>query len=92
MLWLTDMKQDGSEFTIDGYAHHADALSDFVANLEDTHVFPQAGRDRRQPGGHRRQDRRAVKFVGQGHLVDPDMPVPAAPVKPRRSEVSGSGR
>jgi type IV pilus assembly protein PilN len=38
-LWLTDMKQTGSEFTISGFSTSMTALSDFVGNLETTKWF-----------------------------------------------------
>jgi type IV pilus assembly protein PilN len=39
MLWLTDMKQDGGELTIDGRCTSLTALSDFVANMEHSTYF-----------------------------------------------------
>jgi type IV pilus assembly protein PilN len=39
MLWLTDMKQDGGEMTIDGRCTSLTALSDFVANMERSAYF-----------------------------------------------------
>jgi type IV pilus assembly protein PilN len=39
MLWLTDMKQDGGELTIDGRCTSLTALSDFVANIEHSTYF-----------------------------------------------------
>ncbi len=39
MLWLTNMKQDGGELTVDGRCTTLTALSDFVANLERSTYF-----------------------------------------------------
>ena len=37
--WLTEMKQQGDDLTIDGRCTSLTALSDFVANLESSHYF-----------------------------------------------------
>jgi type IV pilus assembly protein PilN len=39
MLWLTSLKQDGGELTVDGRCTTLTALSDFVANLEKSPYF-----------------------------------------------------
>jgi len=39
MLWLTEMKQDGAEVTIDGRGTTLIAVSDFVSNLGTTELF-----------------------------------------------------
>jgi type IV pilus assembly protein PilN len=39
MLWLTELKQDGGELTIDGRCTTLTALSDFVGNLERSGYF-----------------------------------------------------
>ncbi len=39
MLWLTELKQDGGELTIDGRCTTLTALSDFVGNLEQNGYF-----------------------------------------------------
>jgi type IV pilus assembly protein PilN len=38
-LWLTEVRQVGSDFTINGFAVSLPSLSDFVANLEGTKWF-----------------------------------------------------
>ena len=38
-LWLTELKQVGTDFTISGFAASLPSLSDFVANLEATKWF-----------------------------------------------------
>jgi len=37
--WLTEMKQQGSDISIEGRCTSLTALSDFVANLEASHYF-----------------------------------------------------
>jgi type IV pilus assembly protein PilN len=39
MLWLTDLKQDGGELTLNGRCTTLTSLSDFVANLEHSMYF-----------------------------------------------------
>ena len=39
MLWLTQMKQDGAEVTLDGRSTTLIAVSDFVSNLGTTELF-----------------------------------------------------
>jgi type IV pilus assembly protein PilN len=39
MLWLTQLKQDGGELTVEGRCTSLTALSDFVANLEHSSYF-----------------------------------------------------
>jgi type IV pilus assembly protein PilN len=39
MLWLTTLKQDGGELTVEGRCTSLTALSDFVANLEHSSYF-----------------------------------------------------
>jgi len=81
-LWLADMKQSGTEFTLDGYATTMTALSDFVATIEDTKWFrkPVEIIDSQLTSDAKTGD--VVKFVVKANYVDPDMPVPAVPVKP----------
>ena len=81
-LWLADMKQAGTEFTLDGYATTMTALSDFVATIEDTKWFrkPVEIIDSQLTSDAKTGD--VVKFVVKANYVDPDMPVPAVPVKP----------
>ncbi len=64
-LWLTDMKQVGSDFTISGFAASLPSLSDFVANLEATKWFKRPGGDSRQPGADRREGRRSGEVLDQ---------------------------
>ena len=85
-LWLANMKQADTEFTLDGYATTMTALSDFVASIEDTKWFrkPVEIIDSQVTTDPKTGD--LVKFVVKANYVDPDMPVPAAPVKPRAAK------
>ena len=85
-LWLANMKQADTEFTLDGYATTMTALSDFVASIEDTKWFrkPVEIIDSQLTTDAKTGD--VVKFVVKANYVDPDMPVPAAPVKPRAAK------
>jgi len=58
------------------------ALSDFVATIEDTKWFrkPVEIIDSQLTSDAKTGD--VVKFVVKANYVDPDMPVPAVPVKP----------
>jgi Tfp pilus assembly protein PilN len=38
-MWLTDLRQVGSEITIDGRCSSLNALSDFVSGLETSNLF-----------------------------------------------------
>jgi type IV pilus assembly protein PilN len=42
MLWLTELKQTGSEVVIDGRCTTLTGLSDFVANLESSGYFKKS--------------------------------------------------
>ncbi|MEO7274122.1 MAG: PilN domain-containing protein [Vicinamibacterales bacterium] len=81
-LWLANLKQSGNEFTLDGYATTMTALSDFVAGIEDTNWFkkPVEIIDSQMTTDPKTGD--LVKFVVKANYVDPDMPVPATPIKP----------
>ena len=67
-LWLTEMTQTAHEFVIAGMATSLTALSDFVANLEVDELVQEAGRNRRQPGAVRREDRRPRAVLDQGDV------------------------
>ena len=65
-LWLTEMRQTGTDFTLGGFATSLPSLSDFVAEPRGDQVVQAAGRDPRQPGADRRQDGRLVQVFDQG--------------------------
>jgi type IV pilus assembly protein PilN len=79
-LWLTEIKQVGSDFTMSGFAASLPSLSDFVANLEATKWFkrPVEILDSQVQSDPKAGD--LVKFSIKGALNDPEAPppVPAA--------------
>jgi type IV pilus assembly protein PilN len=77
-LWLTELKQVGGDFTINGFAASLPSLSDFVANLEATKWFkrPVEILDSQVQTDPKAGD--LVKFSIKGVLNDPEAPpVPA---------------
>jgi len=77
-LWLTELKQIGSDFTISGFAASLPSLSDFVANLEATRWFkkPVEILDSQVQMEPKAGD--LVRFSIKAALNDPE--APAAPV------------
>jgi type IV pilus assembly protein PilN len=75
-LWLTELKQVGSDFTISGFAASLPSLSDFVANLEATKWFkrPVEILDSQVQSDPKSGD--LVKFSIKGVLNDPEAPPP----------------
>jgi type IV pilus assembly protein PilN len=78
-LWLTELRQIESDFTISGTTDSLTAVSDFAANLEHTKWF-------RKPveiiDSQVQTDARAgdlIKFQLKAQFVDPNAPAPAAP-------------
>ena len=78
-LWLTEMKQVGTDFTLSGYTASLPSLSDFVANLEATKWFkrPVEILDSQVQSDPKAGD--LVKFSIKGALNDPEAPPPAPP-------------
>jgi type IV pilus assembly protein PilN len=78
-LWLTELKQVGSDFTISGFAASLPSLSDFVASLEATKWFkrPVEILDSQVQTDVKAGD--LVKFSIRGALNDPEAPPPAPP-------------
>ncbi len=76
-LWLTEMRQVGSDFTISGYTASLPSLSDFVASLEATKWFkrPVEILDSQVQTDAKVGD--LVKFSIKGALNDPEAPPPA---------------
>lgn len=76
-LWLNDLKQVGSEFTIAGMTDSMTAVSDFVANLEGTRWFkkPVEILDSQVQTDSKAGD--LIKFEIKAQSVDPT--APAAP-------------
>ena len=78
-LWLTELRQVGSDFTIMGYTASLPSLSDFVANLEATKWFkrPVEILDSQVTSDKLAGD--LVKFSIKGALNDPEAPPPLPP-------------
>jgi type IV pilus assembly protein PilN len=78
-LWLTELKQVGTDFTISGFTASLPSLSDFVANLEATKWFkkPVEILDSQVQTDAKAGD--LVKFSIKGVLNDPEAPPPAPP-------------
>ncbi len=75
-LWLTEMRQVGADFTINGFAASLPSVSDFVANLEATKWFkkPVEILDSQVTTDAKAGD--LVKFAIRGVLNDPEAPPP----------------
>lgn len=84
-LWLSDLTQTGTEFTIGGMTDSLTAVSDFVANLEGTRWFkkPVEILDSQVQTDAKAGD--LIKFQIKAQFNDPTEPV-AAPAK------AGTGR
>jgi type IV pilus assembly protein PilN len=77
-LWLSEMSQAGSDFTLVGFATSMTALSDFVAGIESTTWFkrPVEIIDSQVTADAKTGD--LVKFSLKATYFDPDAPPPAA--------------
>jgi type IV pilus assembly protein PilN len=77
-LWLMEMSQTGSDFTMSGMTDSLTAVSDFVANLESTHWFkkPVEIVDSQVQSDPKAGD--LIKFQIKAQVVDPS----ASPVAP----------
>jgi type IV pilus assembly protein PilN len=77
-LWLADLVQSGSDFTIGGYSTSMTALSDFVAAMENTNWFrkPVEIIDSQVTSDAKVGD--LVRFSVKATYFDPDAPLPAA--------------
>ena len=87
-LWLTELKQVGTDFTINGFAASLPSVSDFVASLEATKWFkrPVEILDSQVQTDKTAGD--LVKFSIKGTLNDPEAPPPPPPAPTGR----GAGR
>ena len=88
-LWLTDMTQVGSEFTISGMTTSMTAVSDFIANLEATRWFkrPVEIVDSQVQTDTKVGD--LVKFSIKAQFQDPDAPAAPAVTGSRGGAVAG---
>ncbi len=81
-LWLHDLTQSGSDFTLTGFTTSMTALSDFVAAIEGTRWFrkPVEIVDSQVTSDAKAGD--IVKFVVKASYFDPDAPPPVPAAKP----------
>jgi type IV pilus assembly protein PilN len=91
-LWLTDVKQAGSDFTINGFAASMPTVSDFVANLADTKWFKRPVEILDSQVQSDPKTGELVKFSIKGVLNDPDAPPPAPPAPAGRGRGAAGGR
>lgn len=85
-LWLSELSQTGTDFTLSGMTDSLTAVSDFVANLENTRWFkkPVEIVDSQVINVANAGD--LIKFQIKAQFVDPTAPVAPATAKP------GAGR
>ncbi len=81
-LWLHDLTQSGSDFTLTGFTTSMTALSDFVGAIESTRWFrkPVEILDSQVTSDAKTGD--LVKFVVKASYFDPDAPPPPPAAKP----------
>jgi type IV pilus assembly protein PilN len=91
-LWLTDVKQAGTDFTINGFAASMPTVSDFVANLADTKWFKRPVEILDSQVQSDPKTGELVKFSIKGVLNDPDAPPPAPPAAAGRGRGAPGGR
>jgi type IV pilus assembly protein PilN len=86
-LWLNELSQTGTEFTINGMTDSLTAVSDFVANLEATRWFkkPVEIVDSQVTSVAKSGD--LIKFQIKAQFVDPNAP----PEKPAAKPAAGRG-
>ena len=91
-LWLTELKQVGTDFTINGIAASLPSVSDFVASLEATKWFkrPVEILDSQVQTDKTAGD--LVKFSIKGALNDPEAPPPPPPAATGRATGRSAGR
>jgi type IV pilus assembly protein PilN len=91
-LWLTEMKQAGSEFAITGFATSLTALSDFVGNLETTKWFKRPVEIVDSQVQSDPKTGELVRFSIKATFSDPDAPATPAPAaKPPARPGGASG-
>ena len=72
-MWLTDLKQAGDDVTIDGRCTSLTALSDFVANLENSNYFarPVEIVDSQVEAATQERPTDLIKFTVKAKFVQP---------------------
>ena len=90
-LWLSELTQTGADFNISGMTDSLSAVSDFVANLEETKWFrkPVEIVDSQVQAGQKTGD--LIRFQIKAQFVDPSAPPPPPPAKPA-GRGAGTGR
>jgi type IV pilus assembly protein PilN len=76
-LWLTELKQTGQDFAMTGYGTSMTALSDFVANLENTNLFKRPVDILDSQVQSDKTGQELVRFSIKATFFDPDAPPPA---------------
>ena len=90
-LWLTELKQTGSDFAISGFGTSMTALSDFVANLENTQRFKRPVEIIDSLVQTDKNGLELVKFSIRATYHDPDAPPPPAAPAGRGGRGGGRG-
>jgi type IV pilus assembly protein PilN len=90
-LWLRDLTQTGADFTISGMTDSLTAVSDFVANLEDTRWFlrPVEIVDSQVQADAKGGD--LIRFQIKAQVVDPTAPPTGAAGTPGAGKPPGAG-
>jgi type IV pilus assembly protein PilN len=72
-MWLTDLKQAGDDVTIDGRCTSLTALSDFIANLENSNYFarPVEIVDSQVEGATQERPSDLIRFTVKAKFVQP---------------------
>jgi type IV pilus assembly protein PilN len=78
-LWLRELSQNGADFTMSGLTDSLTAVSDFVANLEDTRWFLRPVEIVDSQVQHDAQAGDLIRFQIKAQFVDPTA-APAPPV------------
>ena len=90
-LWLTELKQTGADFAMNGYATSLTALSDFVGNLENSSRFKRPVEIIDSQVQTDKSGTELVKFSIKATYFDPDAPPPPAPAAKPGGRGTGRG-
>jgi type IV pilus assembly protein PilN len=90
MMWLTSLKQDGYDITIEGRSTTQSSVSDFVSNLEATRYFKKPVEIVESEAVRGAQDGPdLVSFTIKGSFRMAGMEKPAAPAPARKAPAKG---